>query len=63
MLSAVRELAEAMELEVIVEGVESEDHRNALADLGVDRAQGYLFQAAMPLGELFPVRGVSSPGS
>ena len=52
MLSAVLQLAQALELQVIVEGVERESQRDALHALGCDWAQGYLFSPAVPAGRL-----------
>jgi EAL domain-containing protein (putative c-di-GMP-specific phosphodiesterase class I) len=36
-------LAKSMDLSVIAEGVETEDQRNCLADLGCNQYQGYLY--------------------
>ncbi len=54
-LSALQDLGRAMGLRIIVEGVEEMGQREMLLDLGIELAQGYLFQPAMALGNLFPV--------
>jgi diguanylate cyclase (GGDEF)-like protein len=46
--AAVVQLARALELEVIAEGVETEGQRQRLQKLGARWAQGYLFGAAVP---------------
>ena len=48
MLSAVLQLAMALDLQVIVEGVERDTQRAALRALGCEWAQGYLFSPAVP---------------
>jgi EAL domain-containing protein (putative c-di-GMP-specific phosphodiesterase class I) len=45
-------LAHGLEVKVIAEGVEDEETVNALAELGVDMAQGYYFSRPLPLAEL-----------
>ncbi len=44
-------LAHKLEVEVIAEGVETQRQRDALADLGCDYAQGFLFSRAVPAPE------------
>lgn len=44
-------LARHLELDVVAEGVETEEHRRILLELGCDVAQGYLFDHALPLAE------------
>jgi diguanylate cyclase (GGDEF)-like protein len=46
------ELGRSLELLVVAEGVESEDQRRRLWELGCAAAQGYLFARAMPLDTL-----------
>ncbi len=47
-------MASAFGLSVIAEGVETDEERQGLAELGVDMAQGYLYAHPAPIGELFP---------
>ena len=49
LVDAVIRLAHALDLNVVAEGVETEAQREALADLGCDQMQGYLF--SKPLSE------------
>jgi diguanylate cyclase (GGDEF)-like protein/PAS domain S-box-containing protein len=51
-VEAVIGMAQALSLEVIAEGVESEVQLAELRRLGCDYAQGHLFQAAMPEREV-----------
>jgi diguanylate cyclase (GGDEF)-like protein len=46
------ELGRSLDLMVVAEGVESEDQRRRLWELGCAAAQGYLFARAMPLDAL-----------
>jgi diguanylate cyclase (GGDEF)-like protein len=46
------ELGRSLELMVVAEGVESEEQRRRLWDLGCPAAQGFLFARAMPLDAL-----------
>jgi diguanylate cyclase (GGDEF)-like protein len=47
-ISAVARLAQALDLDLVVEGVETPQERERLLDLGCTRAQGFLFAA--PIG-------------
>ena len=61
-LRAIGHIAEKLELETIVEGVEHEAQRVALLDLGFRQAQGFLFSPAIPLVEAlerFPISRAS----
>jgi EAL domain-containing protein (putative c-di-GMP-specific phosphodiesterase class I) len=46
------EMAHSLGVTCVAEGVEDEDTLRALADLGCDEAQGFLFQAPAPAAEL-----------
>jgi len=46
-------LADVLEIEIVAEGIETEDQREQLSELGCHYAQGYLFARAMPI-EVFP---------
>ena len=52
MVTAMMQLARALDLEVSAEGVESEIQRELLLELGCERAQGWLYARAMQLEEL-----------
>ena len=47
-VGAVIELAHALDLRAVAEGVENDDQRKVLAELGCDYVQGFLFGHAMP---------------
>lgn len=47
-IQAVIELAHVLELNVVAEGVETEDQRRILADLGCDQMQGFLISRPVP---------------
>ncbi|MCI3948416.1 MAG: hypothetical protein K0R11_350 [Acidimicrobiales bacterium] len=53
--SAIIELAHALGLDVVAEGVEEEVQLDVLVELGCDRAQGYLFSRPVPAPELWSV--------
>ena len=48
-LRAIAHIADKLGLDTIVEGVELEEQRVALLELGFVQAQGFLFARAMPL--------------
>jgi diguanylate cyclase (GGDEF)-like protein/PAS domain S-box-containing protein len=50
-VSAVVAMARKLKLDVVAEGVETEDQLAVLRELGCDRYQGYLFSAALPAAE------------
>jgi len=49
---AIVALAHALELEVVVEGVEDEDTAAAVHEMGCDSGQGYLFCVPLPAADL-----------
>ena len=49
---SILSLAEALEMEVVAEGVETRAQVDALLRLGCDRAQGYFYARPMPVQEL-----------
>ncbi len=51
-VQAVIDLAHALDLEAIAEGVETEDQFSALRELGCDSAQGYLVSRPAPADEV-----------
>ena len=44
-------LADVLGIDIVAEGVESEDQRERIADIGCRFAQGYLFAAPMPVAD------------
>jgi diguanylate cyclase (GGDEF)-like protein/PAS domain S-box-containing protein len=52
MIEAIVALAGALGLPVVAEGVETSDQAALLTELGVPRAQGYLFPRPVPRGEV-----------
>jgi len=50
-MRAIGHIADKLDLETIVEGVEHEAQRQALLALGFRRAQGFLFSRAVPLAQ------------
>ena len=48
LVDAVIRLAHALDLNVVAEGVETEAQHSALAELGCDQMQGYLFSKPIP---------------
>ena len=51
LLSAITELAHSVNMEVIVEGVETKQQMEFLMFLNTDRMQGYLYGKPMPAKE------------
>lgn len=47
-IQAIIELAHVLGLNVVAENIETEEQRRALADLGCDQMQGYLFSRPLP---------------
>jgi diguanylate cyclase (GGDEF)-like protein len=52
LIHALVEMAHALDLQVIAEGVETEYQRDILRTLGCDHMQGYLYGRPMPLNDL-----------
>ena len=50
--AAVIQLATTLGMDVVAEGVETQEHRTCLIELGFDASQGYLFSAALPAIEV-----------
>ncbi len=53
-IDAVASLAEALEVELVVEGVESHAQLDVLVARGITLIQGYLFSRPAPLGDIAP---------
>ena len=62
-VTAMIQLARALDLEVSAEGVESEVQRELLLGLGCERAQGWLYARAMRLDELLALPARLGPAS
>jgi EAL domain-containing protein (putative c-di-GMP-specific phosphodiesterase class I) len=56
-VSAIIELAHALGIRVVAEGVETAAQLACLRELGCDRAQGFLFARALPADEAWALRG------
>ena len=54
-VSAILGIAEALDLEVVAEGIETEDQRNRLRELKCHRGQGFLMARPAPWEELLPL--------
>jgi diguanylate cyclase (GGDEF)-like protein/PAS domain S-box-containing protein len=54
LIAAVINLAQALDLRVVAEGVETPDQLRKLRSLGCDFAQGYLFSRPLPAEEAMP---------
>jgi predicted signal transduction protein with EAL and GGDEF domain len=52
LVTAIRELARAMEIDLVAEGVERAEQRDALRALGVSRIQGWLYAPSLDQGVL-----------
>ena len=52
LVTAIRELARAMEIDLVAEGVERTEQRDALRALGVSRIQGWLYAPSLDQGVL-----------
>ncbi len=54
-LSSVIELAHALDMDVVAEGIERSDQLSELQRLGCSRGQGYLLSPPLPVSELVPL--------
>lgn len=52
LLRSIIEIAQALELGVTAEGVETKEEADLLSKLGCDRLQGYYFAKPMPFSDL-----------
>jgi EAL domain-containing protein (putative c-di-GMP-specific phosphodiesterase class I) len=50
------QLGQALDLEVVAEGIETQDQRDQLAALGVDTGQGYFFWPPLDYDDVIPAR-------
>lgn len=51
-VSAILAIAEALDLEVVAEGIETEEQRRRLRELNCHRGQGFLLARPTPLADL-----------
>ena len=54
-VSAILGIAEALDLEVVAEGIETEEQHNKLRELNCHRGQGFLMARPAPWQELIPL--------
>jgi EAL domain-containing protein (putative c-di-GMP-specific phosphodiesterase class I) len=57
---AIIDLAHALEMQVIAEGIETEEQLAFLGDAGCEYIQGFLFSEPMPLADFEAALGISS---
>ena len=50
-IDTVSTLADSIDIDVVVEGVESESQQSAISGMKVDMVQGYLFDKPLTRGE------------
>lgn len=60
--AAVLELARALGMRIVAEGVETQEQLAALEELGCDLAQGYLFARALPADEMTTMLDAQAAG-
>ncbi|HUG83151.1 MAG TPA: EAL domain-containing protein [Euzebya sp.] len=63
-VAAIAGLAEGLGIEVLAEGIETEEQRRLVRDLGCRQGQGYLWSAAVPasaIGDLLAADPVTEP--
>ena len=56
-VASIAGLARNLQLDLVAEGVETEEQRDLLRAMGCNVAQGYLFSPALPASSLFPRGG------
>lgn len=59
-VEATVSMARALGIDVIAEGVETQDQRSMVIDLGIDLMQGFLFQQPLPAEEFERVSGLDA---
>ena len=59
LIASIVELARTLGLDVVAEGVETDDQRLALRDLHCGQAQGYFFARPQPAAEAGAALGVA----
>ncbi len=62
-VAAIVQMASALDLQVVAEGIETDQQRGELLRLGCERGQGYLFARPMPLEALLAVPGEAAERS
>jgi diguanylate cyclase (GGDEF)-like protein len=62
-VQAVVNIAAARNMTTTAEGVETEQQRDILRQLGCTQMQGYLFSAPKPVSQLRPLLGIASEGT
>jgi EAL domain-containing protein (putative c-di-GMP-specific phosphodiesterase class I) len=62
LVSSIIELARSLHLDVVAEGVETEQQAMILRDLRCARAQGYLYARPQPAAQVCPVEDVTVAG-
>ena len=61
-VNAVVKMAKELNMKVVAEGIETEAEREAIASLGCDYGQGYLWSKAVPSSEFIVLIGKSAKG-
>jgi EAL domain-containing protein (putative c-di-GMP-specific phosphodiesterase class I) len=61
LVTAIVQMAHSLNIKVIAEGVETQEQRDILFDLGCDEGQGYLFGRPMELSRLLEENRLNRP--